>query len=193
MIRAFLLILAFASLWMIPAKAAESEAKDIVSLTLENYVGNDRKSLNGSYGYHLAMKGNSGSGAFRGVLGGGFFYAPGEVKYSSTSKKSATLYSGEFSAGFILIPMGDEGISPYLEFTGSLGTAFLQISSPPTGVDAQSVALTYGGQIGFGVQVPFGGSRLRLHAAYVMRTATKLASESGFGLNAMAFGASLGF
>jgi hypothetical protein len=167
--------------------------KNVVALSIESAIGESGKSLNGSFGYALSLKGNKGVGIVRSTLGGSFLYTPGEIRFTSGTR-AAKVYSAEFTAGFLIVPMEENQISPYLELNGSFGTANLQVASPPSGIDSQSLSLTYGYQAGFGVQLPVSGkSALRLSASYVKRAASKLASQNSFDLSSMTYSIALNF
>jgi hypothetical protein len=175
---------------------AESEKSSpdasVVLLSLEKLSGDAGKSLNGAYAYALGFKKVVGQKSFSWVFGGAFGYAPGNLTVASTDYTSA-LYFGEFQGGFMITPAGRKSLSPFVEAYATLGTASLEVASPPTGVNGTTRSLTYGYQAGFGVLFPMGKKRARLSASYISRKASSLANVTDFQLNSISFGLGLEF
>ncbi len=151
------------------AKGGGGDYAPILELGMDFHTGTTSgSSLTGANGYDLTFRSEKRSGFFRPSIAADIEFSSGNATITGTPA-AYTLYGASFDGGVFIFPFQTGRFQPYFGGSGVLGWDILKMASPPSGVDANSMGLSFGYLISAGVDIRLGsvdGNALRIDTGY---------------------------
>jgi hypothetical protein len=152
------------------------------------HSGDSTKSLTGANSYVLGLGAQVRQGYFRPQVSVLLQFASGKASIG-TDTPDFTMYGGTILPGLTINPFGGmkSGFQPFLSGFGVIGSHYFQMSTPPTGIDKNTLGLSFGYEVGAGVDIAMANKKaLRIQTVF-MSVSSAIAGQSGFLLNGFRF------
>lgn len=166
----------------------EGRGETFLAFKLNSYIGERHQSQTGSYSYNLSMTTVTSKNWFSFLFGGQVGYGIVNFYLNNSRESQGKFLSVDIPMGISMKLFRTNKIRPVIDLYGLVGFKNLDLTSPPSGVDYKTIALSYGYAGSFGLEFSLSKfTRFRATIDYETNQAPNLANQDKYNLNALAY------